>query len=309
MRKQSPKDKKKPSKSDMTFQELFDIWIAVKAEELQPSTIQRYTSDYRMYVKAPFGDRKINDITPDNWQRFEEQMSTVKGSFGKELLPSTVRKITTFARKLFMFGKTNYDLNDPTEEIQAAKKAVASKTFFDSDEIEKMKVAVKPYNVFQLCIMLCIYVGASQGEICGLKWGDIDTDNQQLTIQRSVARERITKRSKETVIMVYPKAAGSIRIHPFPDWINDQLKLMKRIHTDEEFLIQGKNGTMEPSSFVNNYYCVFLNKANVEYRSFTALKNTFARKCIDEGMSVEELSSLFGDWSIEYTKRKRFGLE
>lgn len=155
--------------------------------------------------------------------------------------------------------------------------------------------------------MLCIYTGIQLGELCGAKWGDFDTDERVLRIRRSLAREHDKENDNKTVLRLteYGNERTARNLH-IPDWINDQLILLKRIHDDNEMFIPGKSGRCEPVIFVSYSYTGFLDKAGVKYRSFTATRNTYIKVSVENGMSSEELSLLLGDPSEEYTRKKYY---
>lgn len=267
--------------SDMTFSELFDAWLNFKKQTISPTAVKHYADEYRRFLLEPFGSRKVNDISSAEWQEFETALPSLKGKSGKEIAPTTARELKLIARRAFEYGKDNFGLNDPAAEITEQDDAPS---FFTSDEVERMKAAVKPYNIIHLCIMLCIYAGVTQGEISGLQWGDVDTDKGTITIQRSKVRNKF---GDKTVLKLSKKPQDAIRTVPIPDWINEQLKLIKKLYKDSDIILISKRGELEPSNFINHHYTEFLQKANVPFRTFTALRNTYLRSHTEEGTDAE----------------------
>lgn len=78
------------------------------------------------------------------------------------------------------------------------------------------------------------------------------------------------------------------------------------MHKDDDSVIVGRNGGVEPNNFVYHYYSEFLNSAGVKYRPFSAARNTFAKNCVESGVSAEELSKLLGKSNAEYTRKKYY---
>ncbi|MBR1751007.1 MAG: tyrosine-type recombinase/integrase family protein, partial [Ruminococcus sp.] len=163
---------------EMTVSDLFEAWLESKKVIVQPVTYKHYRSKYRLYLEKPFGKRKVNDITPEQWRDFENSLSTTKGIRGNTLSLPIIRKLLTLYHTVFDYGKTEFGLNDPTGDNYVPEQSLSSESVFSSQEVEQLKAAVKPYNVHHLCIMLCIYTGVTSGEICAIKWGDIDTDRK-----------------------------------------------------------------------------------------------------------------------------------
>ena len=296
-------------KSEMTISELFERWLESKKATVKPVTYNHYRSKYKLYLEKPLGSSKVNEITPEQWREFENSLSTMKGKRGDTLSLPTIIKLLTLYHAVFAYGKTEFGLNDPMGDNYVPEQSLSSESIFSVQEVEQLKAAVKPYNVHRLCIMLCIYTGVTAGEICGIKWGDIDTDRKLLTISRSLVREPGSN-GKSVLKLTDAKGKGvgkkPVRDVTIPDWINDQFKLIKRMHTDDEQVIVGRNGGVEPNNFVYHYYSEFLNSAGVKYRPFSATRNTFVKNCIECGMSADELSKLLGDPSTEYTIKKYY---
>ena len=58
-------------------------------------------------------------------------------------------------------------------------------------------------NSTNISVLLCLFTGLRIGELCGLKWGDIDFDNGTLMVSRTV--QRINKHGKSEVVIGSPK--------------------------------------------------------------------------------------------------------
>lgn len=297
-------------RTDMTFSELFEDWLANKEPTVTPRTCEQYASKYRLYLEEPVGGKMVNDITPEQWQEFENSLSASKSSKGKPLSVTLIRKILHLSRVVFAYGEKKYGLNDPTGDNFLPVSNCTSETIFTPDEVGKLRAAVKPYDLHHLGIMLCIYTGLQKGELFGAKWGDVDTDNKLLKIRRSLIRENSRKEHTKTELRSTSiRKDRTFRDVSIPDWINDQLKLIKKMHTDDEFIIVGRLGGVEPNNFVNHYYARFLDSAGVKFRPFLATRNTYAKNSIESGMDFEELSRLLGDPSEEYTREKYYNDE
>lgn len=293
--------------ADMTVSDLFNCWLESKKDKVQPVTYKHYLSKYKLYLEAPLGAVRVNDITPERWQQFEDSLSIMKGKRGNALSLPIIRKLLTLYHTVFEYGRREFGLNDPTGDNYLPRQSVSSESVFDPQEIGRLKAAVKPYNVHHLCIMLCIYTGATAGEICGIKWGDIDTDQGVLKICRSLVREPGSN-GKTVLKLTDAKGKGNgkkeVRTVQIPDWINEQFRLIKKMHTDDELVIVGKLGGVEPNNFVNHYYAKFLSSADVKFRPFSATRNTYVKNSVSSGMDYETLTILLGLPSAEYTRQK-----
>lgn len=291
--------------NDMTVSDLFEEWLASKT--IRSDTANNYRIKYRRYLEGILGDIKVSDITTEKWKDLETEISNGTDSRGDPLTLTGIRSLFQMLRSIFTYGTKKHGLNYPMGEANLPKEKYTSETVFSPQEVEILRNSVKPYNPNHLGIMLCIYTGIQLGELCGAKWGDFDTDEGLLKVRRSLVREPTKKDKHRTELkLIDLRNKRAFRDVLIPDWINDQLILLKRIHDDDEMFIPGKSGRCEPNIFVSYSYTGFLDKAGVKYRSFTATRNTYIKISIENGMTPEELSLLLGDPSEEYTRKKYY---
>lgn len=168
--------------SDITVSELFELWIAEKRKTISSETCRLYSKGYETYLKDLVGDRKVNDLTSSEWQETENRLPDIKNRYGNKSSVSAVRTVIRNAHLFFAYGSSKFGLNDPTGDNILPKDYYTSETVFSEQEVEKLRNAMKPYDLYHICVMLGIYTGIQQGELCGAKWGDVDTDEQHLQI-------------------------------------------------------------------------------------------------------------------------------
>ena len=98
---------------------------------------------------------------------------------------------------------------------------------FERKRLEKY--LIHNQNSTNISVLLCLFTGLRIGELCGLKWGNIDFDNGTLMVSRTV--QRINKHGKSEVVIGSPKSKSSIRIVPIPEFLLAILKKKERMMT------------------------------------------------------------------------------
>lgn len=71
-------------------------------------------------------------------------------------------------------------------------------------------------------MLLGLYTGMRLGEICALKWADIDWERRTITVQRTVQRvaRTVPNDSGRTMLMIgSPKSTRSQRVLPIPEFL------------------------------------------------------------------------------------------
>lgn len=290
---------------NMTVAQLFEEWLELKRPTISASTIKLYDYYYSKFVADRYGHIKVNDIDPDEWNEFEQELRRETSVNGQTLSRSTARQAVSMYHTVFGYGRTEYGLNDPTEDL-------VRQDYYDNDpvvtftrdEVKKLRAAAKPYDVYHLCVMIGLYTGITYNEICALQWGDIDTENRLIKIRRVITRSTSPEGGPKLIFKAAPpKNKKAVRDLPLPDWIADQLEAMKPMHEDNEFVVVGPLGEIQPNNF-RVHYMNFLKKAGVSYRLVNALRHTFAVTCIEKGIDLKSLSEMLGHANIYVTIRK-----
>ncbi len=87
------------------------------------------------------------------------------------------------------------------------------------------------------------------GELCGLKWGDIDFENETVSVQRTV--QRVNKHGKSEVVIGSPKSKSSVRIVPVPNFLLTMLKQKRK--GNDFYIITGTCKPAEPRTMQNRF--------------------------------------------------------
>ena len=140
-----------------------------------------------------------------------------------------------------------------------------------------------------IAVLLCMFSGLRIGELCGLKWSDVDFDNGTISVSRTV--QRINKGGRSEVVVGTPKSKSSVRIVPVPKFIVDIMKQNKK--ADGFYLISGKVKPVEPRTMQYRFKSI-LKACGVRDVNFHLLRHTYATVCIEQGFDPQTLSELLG---------------
>lgn len=294
--------------NSMTVSELYDKWVAEKSETAAYSTVKCYNL-YRRYIYNEFGDRRVNDITLDEWENFERKLPNMKkaNDSSKTITQSTVRQALNIYHAMFRYGKSNFGLNDPTEDMELSSKDMYVICTFTKTEVGRLRKALRKFDIYQLCVMLCLYTGIDNDEICAAHWGDLDFSKRVIKIRRVIVKKKpLGENDKPTYEETELKNKKAIRDLPIPCWIVEQLEIMKPMHEDDELLVTGTRGEISPGMFKSRYQS-FLKAAGVRPQRPSAMRHTFAMTCKEKGMDVKTLSEVLGHANTSITLRMYYG--
>lgn len=140
------------------------------------------------------------------------------------------------------------------------------------------------------------------GEICGLKWKDIDLEKREIRVRKTVERIYDKSKKKSKMMISIPKTKNSVRNIPISDKLYKILEKYKNKYDKDCFFLTGKqNKIIEPKSYLNYFRKILLEcKIDKKYR-FHALRHTFATNCINVGMNSKSLSEILGHSNTRIT--------
>lgn len=144
-------------------------------------------------------------------------------------------------------------------------------------------------NNTNISVLLRLFTGLRIGELCGLKWSDIDFQNGTVSVCRTV--QRINKHGKSEVAIGSPKSKSSVRIVPIPDFLLAILKAKRK--GDDFYIITGTSKPTEPRTMQNRFKSI-LKTCGIRNVNFHLLRHTYATICIENGFDPKTLSELLG---------------
>ena len=142
-----------------------------------------------------------------------------------------------------------------------------------------------------------MYTGLRLGELCALKWNDIDVKNLTISVNRTVQRIVSENKSQKSILIeTPPKSDSSKRIIPVSSEI---MELLLKLYSNHPYVF-GKEKPLEPRTMQYRFKKI-LEKAGIENRNFHTLRHTFATNCIENNMDVKTLSEILGHSNVKIT--------
>lgn len=298
--------------------ELMHSWlfeIVRVSNKIKPSTFQRYEGIYRNYVKnSDIYGLKISNLKTIHLQRYYNSLYT------KGKTSNVIKNLNKLLKNFFNYATDEgYILKNPCSgkriaipgesETQERKIEV-----FSDEEINALKVALKEHRL-KFLILLALGTGLRQGELLGLKWSDIDIDNKQLKVERSIKQVNIISAdgSKEyKTIVQSPKSKNSIRIVPIPSNLISDLKEHRKLqkqeklkcanfYNDTDYIFTTEVGNTMNARNITKSYKRLLKKAKIPYKKFHSLRHTYATKLFELNVPLKTVQMLLGHSDISIT--------
>ena len=206
---------KQSANPDMTFQNLYEIYMEDMAARLKQSTLLTKKTVLQTHILPFFGNKPINEIKASDVRRWQAKLMSSPNNYSQTYL----KKINTELNSIINYAKRFYDLNtNPCGKAGTIGKAKAEEMdYWTYDEYIAFREGVKDKSLSYICFEVLYWTGMREGELLALSPADIDLDNKIISINRTY--QRIEGKD----VFTSPKTRKSKRKIPIPDFLCQEL--------------------------------------------------------------------------------------
>lgn len=206
---------KQSANPDMTFQNLYEIYMEDMAARLKQSTLLTKKAVLQTHILPFFGSKPINEIKASDVRRWQAKLMSSPNNYSQTYL----KKINTELNSIINYAKRFYDLNtNPCGKAGTIGKAKAEEMdYWTYDEYIAFREGVKDKSLSYICFEVLYWTGMREGELLALSPADIDLDNKTISINRTY--QRIEGKD----VFTSPKTRKSKRKIPIPDFLCQEL--------------------------------------------------------------------------------------
>ena len=290
--------------SRMTLGEWLDKWLdEYMIFTVRESTLYGYRCMTNNQVKRFIGDKQLSSLTTADIQKFYNKIKKqgrVKpnrdGSY--ELADSMVRGIHMMLHEaLDTAVKERLIAKNPTNGTTIPKNNYAEKQILGDEQLTRFLEEIKGEEYWYDFFYLEVMTGLRRGEICGLKWSDIDFGANKLRVQRSVSSKK-----GGGVNIGETKTNTGTRNIIMPPSVIDVLKKRKQTAITEWVFPAFLNPEqpIHPEAAYRKLK-VILKHAGLPQIRFHDLRHTFATHAMKGGVDAKTLSGILGHTNASFT--------
>lgn len=279
-----------------TIREIAAAWKEYKRPYVKQSTMAAYVLILENHILPTFGED--NSLPEQSVQAF------VLHKIESGLSTKSVKDILIVLKMVMKFGvkkewMTYYEWDikyPPSSENKVLD--VLSVT-----NHRKILNHIQSHFTFMgLGIYISLSTGLRIGEICALKWSDINVTDGILTVNRTIERIYIIEGEKKHTELVIntPKTKNSCREIPMNKELLGMLKPLKKVVNDDYYILTNDERPTEPRTY-RNYYKRVMEKLDIPKLKYHGLRHSFATRCIEVGCDYKTVSVLLGHSNISTT--------
>jgi len=295
--------------TEMTLAEWLDFYmLEYKKQYVKPTTYNNYTVKVKNHIKPAIGHYKLKALRQDIIQKFVNSLSA------KGLAPSTVIDVFKVLNNAL---ETAVDdgliVRNVANRVKLPKTTKPQITVLTQEQqnafVEQAKVTyMGVVYIFDLC------TGMRLGELLGLKWQDIDFEQNQLHIKRIIRKVKDPDNPEEHWHLEFgtPKTPTSERIIPLNEtaikvladvWAQQEKNKEKAstAYEDNDLVFCTQLGRpLDPTNMRRTCYSICA-KIGVSNFHPHCLRHTFATRGAENNVDVRVMQKFLGHATIKET--------
>ena len=268
-----------------------DEWIKKKKSTIRESTYIKYDTVLEKHIKPKLGGCFPMGITTGVVDDFTHELL-----FEDELAVKTAHDILVVLHGVLKHTAAQLPGIFPAVEINYPKESRRETRVLSRDEqTQLVRYLLTDTDACKFGVLLMLLSGVRIGELCALKWGNIDLKEQTIRIIATLQRLHDTAMESETrtrVVIGAPKSDTSVRTIPLTDYAATLCRKFA-VRNAAAYILTGTENYMEPRSL---QYRIekYTKECGLEGVHAHTLRHTFATRAVEVGFEIKSLSEVLG---------------
>lgn len=274
----------------LTVAQFIAEWFRLGAPDRSPTTNERYEQLIRLHINPLIGHVRLGKLRP---LQIQGCLTSARQS---KLAPKTVKHIHSLLHAaLAQAIKWQILTINPCAAVDSPKVPKPKIHTASDADIGKLLVAIDK-SYFRIPILITLATGMRRGEVCGLKWSDLDAANRTLQVQRALIQtsagieEKSTKTDRARTVLLPQELVDDLARHQEQQGQN----------LDGWICLNAAGGRLGPKS-LDKVYRRLRRGVGVEV-TLHGLRHTQATNLILAGVPVKTVADRLGHSTVTITQ-------
>lgn len=286
------------------YSSVLSSWLEAQRVNVKESTYARYYHIVNAHLIPEVGMVQTERITAQMVEQYVNRLVEAGRLDGKGgLSTKTAGDILSVLKASIEYAKDNNCLIQCNLQRVVVKQTNEEIRVLSSEEQKKLTLfLLEDIDSIKFGILLSLYTGLRIGEVCALKWGNVNLSDGILSVRQTM--QRITNMSKLSsartkIIVTEPKSKCSKRDIPLPQFITEIARKLQQ--GSANYILTGeKNRFVEPRTMQNRFKAI-IKECRICSANYHALRHTFATRCVEVGFDIKTLSEILGHSNVNIT--------
>lgn len=316
-------------KNNLTINDVYNQWVQIK-RGLKENTFRNYQYMYTMFVEPNFGKSKIVNLKRTDIRAFYNYLAEEKG-----LQANTIDHIHTVLHQVLEIAvEDDYLRYNPSDNaLKELRKAFnfdvkkrKALTLKEQDLFERFLQSSSKYNRWYPIFITMLWTGMRVGEITGLRWCDIDFENDVISINHTLVYYPSDIEHKQTFMINTPKTKAGERTIPMLPKVKEAILAEKKYQKEfnissisvvdgyRDFVFVNRFGSVQHQGTLNKALRRIIRDCNFEILdknsdaeillpqfSNHSLRHTFTTRMCEAGINIKAMQEILGHADAETT--------
>ena len=282
------------SKRDLSF--FCDEWLRITRNRVKSASYVKYEAIVEKHIKPRLGSCHPASLSTGMVEEFTGILMRENGLSAK-----TVRDILICLRSIVKYvNKQLGGLSQPVDIVYPKEDPKQTRVLSVDEQARFIEYLLNDIDECRFGILLALLTGMRIGEICALRWGDIDQRCGVIKVSSTMQRIKdIDGDEKQTKIMIgSPKSGRSMRVIPMSEQLAELCGRMRR--RDNAYILTGEERYIEPRTLQYRLR-KYTDECGLDGVHFHTLRHTFATRAVEAGFEIKSLSEILGHSTTKIT--------